>query len=478
MNSAAQQPQAQRTSANQGSTAYRPAPTWWIVFLKEVQDLWVGGRALTLLFVFSIIVGAETWVFASNSELSLMPPKEMVFETVSAALSISILISLIIGADSISGERERATLEALLLTPAGRRQIVIGKFLAAMTVWPATLLVALPYMYVLSQGDEVFGQALLWGSLAGTMLAVAFTALGMFVSFFCNSNKTSFFVSIGLYLVVLLPVQLPGRAQTGAAGQFLQWSNPIAANYHFLSKILVNNRTFAEFGSWLASSAVFALIFLVLLMVWAAPGLRLEGGRATNFRRKRGQAAAALLIGALLLGLQALPAHAQTEIPADAQPLSISASMEYSVAKTTDSIFFDTVVANDGAEASPPIIVAMNIINLDKEGDVVDPEDWSPQRTQYIEQLSPGESSTLSWRVNAILDGDYIVYMVAMPEPAGQETTSHAVASPGIHLTVTPFTMLNPSGVLPYTIGGPLLIGMGLAYIYRRRRQGIDAGGA
>ena len=54
----------------------------------------------------------------------------------------------------------------------------------------------------------------------------------------------------------------------------------------------------------------------------------------------------------------------------------------------------------------------MNIINLDAAGDVVDPEDWSPQRTQYMESLAAGKSVTLSWRVNAILDGDYLVYMV------------------------------------------------------------------
>ena len=144
--------------------------------------------------------------------------------------------------------------------------------------------------------------------------------------------------------------------------------------------------------------------------------------------------------------------------------------------KTGDSIFFDTVVSNDHNEASPPIIVAMNIINLDKEGDVVDPEDWSPERTQYIEQLAPGESGKLSWRVNAILDGDYIVYMVAMPEPASQETTSQAVASSGIHLTVTPYTRLNPGGVLPYTFGVPLIVGTCLLVVYKRRRKEIDSG--
>ncbi len=451
-------------------------PAWRVILGRELHELWIGGKAPTFLFLFSILLAIETYVFASNSELSLMPPKEMVYETLKAAMSASFFIVLVIGADSLSGERERATLEAVLLTPASRRQIVTGKFLSTMTVWPAALVVAIPYMYVLGQGDEVFIQAVAWGALLGTILAPAFVGIGMFVSFWCNSNKTSLFVSLGLYLLFLLPVQLPGRAQTGAAGQFLQWINPIAAEYHFLSKILVNNRTLAEWWTWLLSPIVLTLIVLGLLFLYAAPGLRLEGGRTNNFLRKGQRAAVLLLIVGCMLGLRASPVVAQSA-PSVVLPLEITVDTDYSVGKTGDSIFFDTVVTNHTAAASPPVIVAMNIINLDKEGDVVDPEDWSPERTQYIAQLAPGESHTLSWRVNAILDGDYTVYMVAMPEPASQETTSQAVASSGIHLTVMPFTKLNPGGVLPYTIGWPLVLGLGLLYLQRQRRKGIDVGG-
>ena len=137
------------------------------------------------------------------------------------------------------------------LTPTSRRQIVVGKFLAAVSPWPATLAVTIPYLSVLSQGDEVFRQAVLWGALLGSVLAPAYTAVGMLVSYWCNSNKTSLFVSLGIYVLFLIPAQLPGRAQTGAMGQLLQKVNPMAATTHFLSKTLVNNRTVGEFWTWL-----------------------------------------------------------------------------------------------------------------------------------------------------------------------------------------------------------------------------------
>jgi hypothetical protein len=120
----------------------------------------------------------------------------------------------------------------------------------------------------------------------------------------------------------------------------------------------------------------------------------------------------------------------------------------------------------------------MNVINLDATGDVVDPEDWSPQRTQYMDSLGAGESATQNWVINTILEGEFMVYMVLIPEPESAEATSHPVTSGGIHLTVDPFTRLNPGGVLPFAIGGPILLLVITYFVYRRRRQQIDMGGS
>jgi hypothetical protein len=158
-------------------------------------------------------------------------------------------------------------------------------------------------------------------------------------------------------------------------------------------------------------------------------------------------------------------------------PLVMTIDKSDTVFRAGTPLLFKTAVTNRGAEPSQPVIVAMNIINLDRHGEVVDPEDWSPQRTQYIEPLDAGQSATLDWRINAILDGDFMVYMVAIPAPAGADTTSQPVASSGVHLTVTPYTKLNPGGVLPYAIGGPVVLGIVILFVYRQRRKQIDAGG-
>ncbi len=266
-------------------------PTWWVVFSRELRDLWIGGKALYLILIYIILMGIYAFLFASNAEVKLLPLLEMVCEIVKASIAVGVFICLIVGADSVSGERERMTLEGLLLTPASRRQIVVGKFFAAFSVWPVALATAIPYWIVLSKGDPVFWQALLWGSLLGTLLAPALAGLGMLVSIWSNTNKTSMLVSIGLYLLFLLPTEImggPAKIQRTAEQWFRaelnQWVNPLAATSRFLFKILVNKESPAQLWFWHIIPVLFTTVVLVMLFVYASPGLRLESETARKFR--------------------------------------------------------------------------------------------------------------------------------------------------------------------------------------------------
>ena len=178
---------------------------------RRLTDLWIGGKALALVFIYTVFMGVITFLIASNSELRLIPPKELVYEAIKSVIAVSLFIGLIISADSLSGERERNTLKLLLLTSASRRQIIVGKFLAAFTFWPVAFVIAIPTVKLLSQGDAVFGPGLFWGAILGTVLVLAFVGLGLLVSYWSNSNRTSYFVSLGIYILILIPAQWPGK---------------------------------------------------------------------------------------------------------------------------------------------------------------------------------------------------------------------------------------------------------------------------
>jgi ABC-type transport system involved in cytochrome c biogenesis permease component len=365
----------QKVSVSKLKVSEKALPVWLLVFKRELVDLWIGGKAFNLVLIYSILLGGMVYIYSFNTELSLIPPKEATYEMLKNAMAVAMFVGLIIGADSFSGERDRATLESLLLTPANRRQIIMGKFLAAFSIWPAAYVIAIPYLYVLAQGDSVLAPALFWGAVTGTILVVGYTAVGMLVSFWSGTNKVSYFIALGIYAALLIPAELPGTS-SGAAGQFLQWVNPMAAVNHFLSKHLVNYRTFAEFGSWLITAVVLAVVSMAVLLLVGA-GLRLEPGRRSKLFERIGRVFGLSVIAGLMVIslLSASPASAtqgkrpQVESLVMTEGLTIAIDVESKHVKTGDSVEFSTTITNTAAEVSPPLIVAMNVINLDATGD-------------------------------------------------------------------------------------------------------------
>ena len=464
------------------------ARTSWLVVRRELVDLWLSGRMLVLVLLFTILMSATSVLRDLESQTNLIPPAEMVFLTLLSAISFGVLLSLIVGADSVSGDRERGTLEPMLLSPAGRRQIVFAKFVAAVSPWPVALLLALPYVFVLAKGDEILGPGLLWTAALGTLLAVAFASFGLLVSLWSRSNRTSLFVCLLVYLLFLIPTQFPGQAQKGGLGYAVQQVDPMQATSEFLEKFIVNNRAPSERYTYLISTIGSAAVLAGLLFLYAAPRLQLEGG-SPRIRRsiRRASKAISVVVAATGLALgtgvhaaeagsaaSAIGAYAMAVTPT----IEIAIDVDAAVVKTGDAIEFTTTVTNAGDTASPGLVVAMNIINLGKS-DPVDPEDWSPERTQPVDSLDPGESAEQSWSVEAILDGNYMVYMTAIVKPAAPGETTLPVTSPGIHLTVQPYQNTNPAGVLPVAIGMPLGL-LVVAYLLRRywRRERSAAAGS
>ena len=428
---------------------------------------------LVLLILFSALMSVTAVMQVIESQVSMIPPAELVYILVQSIITFGLLIGLIVGADSISGERERATLETLLLTPSSRVQIVLGKFLAALSPWPAAFVLSIPYMFVLAQGDDVLGPALRLTAVAGTLLALAFTALGMLISMWSNSNRISMFVSLLIYLLLLIPTLWPGFAQKGDLGYLLQQLNPMQGTSSFLEKVLVNNQTVQARMPYIMAAILSAIVVPGLLFLYAAPRLRLEGGAPRlDLRLRRAPVAGLLLAAGLVasLGL-ALPLRAAAPVAPD-QPLQIAVDLEHKTINAGEKIGFHSVVTNNGTQASPPMHVSMNIINMGS-GEPVDPEDWSPERSQEVDPIAPGQSAEQLWIVHGILEGNYMVYVTAIPTPAGPDATSPTTSSMGIHVVVNTFAdAKNPGGVVPIAIAIPSVLTLGTLLVRRRWRRG------
>ena len=256
----------------------RPTPAWLVVTAGEGRDLWVGGRGPVLIFGYSVLLSVVTYLLATNKVLNYLEQREAVNLALQVAVAVGVLLTTVIGADAISGERERGTLETLLLTPPPRRQIAAGKLLAALSLWLAAFVVSLPYVWVLGRGISVVGTALLLGGLVGTLMAIGLGGLGLIVSGLSGSNRVSLSVSLFVLLALFAPTQLPAGARQGWLGDLLLRLNPLASGLHYIGAVLVDGHQWTRDLSYLISPAVMAVLAVTVLLSAADRLLRLQPG--------------------------------------------------------------------------------------------------------------------------------------------------------------------------------------------------------
>lgn len=266
------QQSAQQRAEGKGSSG------WVVVLQQELRDLWLGGRGLMLSFAFSVLVSVIAYLVATNTALNFLEQRESVNLTLQVAIAVGGLLALLTAADAISGERERGTLESVLLSPVSRRQLASGKLLAALSLWLAAFAITVPYVWFLGRGVGIVGDALATGLVVGTLLAVFLASLGIVVSLFTSSNRVSLSLSLFGLLALFAPTQLPSSAQKGWAGELLLRVNPVTAGEHYVGKIVVSGHTWSEDVSWLISPVVAAVVFAIAAPVLGARFIRLRGG--------------------------------------------------------------------------------------------------------------------------------------------------------------------------------------------------------
>ena len=250
---------------------------WRVVARQELRDLWLAGRGLPLMLAFTVLLSATTYLTATNQSLNFLEQHEAVSLTLQVAVAVGALLALLVAADAFSGERERGTLESLLLSPARRSELALGKLLAALSTWLAAFALACPYLWVLGHGVGATADAVVVGAVVGTVIAVALTGLGTVVSALARSNRLSLSVCLLVLLALFAPTQFPTGAKEGWFGELLQRVNPITAGNHYIGNVLVDGHGWSRDAAWLLSPLAAAVLFAFLAVAAAPRFLTLRG---------------------------------------------------------------------------------------------------------------------------------------------------------------------------------------------------------
>jgi uncharacterized membrane protein len=132
-----------------------------------------------------------------------------------------------------------------------------------------------------------------------------------------------------------------------------------------------------------------------------------------------------------------------------------------------EKVTFESTIRNTGDRPLADYVAHLNILSTDKSV-YVDPEDWSPKRTQFLDDVPPSGSTTLDWDVRAVTSGPILLF-VSVTSP-----TADTVSSSGpLQMTVGGQRVVNAGGVLPLVLWMPagVLALLGATSVRRRRHR-------
>ncbi|RDL48432.1 hypothetical protein BLJAPNOD_04708 [Ensifer sp. M14] len=182
----------------------------WIIAGKEIQEgmrnRWVLAATLllTMLALTLSSLGSSPTGNVGVSKLDVM-----IVSLSSLSVFLVPLIALLLSHDAIVGETERGSMLLLLSYPIGRREVVLGKFVAhlailafATSVGYGTAAIALTLV-----GGGIGGGS--WGAFAlmtgsSVVLGAVFISLGYVASVLSKERSTAGGIAIGVWLFFVL----------------------------------------------------------------------------------------------------------------------------------------------------------------------------------------------------------------------------------------------------------------------------------
>jgi ABC-2 type transport system permease protein len=206
-------------------TQARPAGGWKIVAGKELADHLLSGRFVMLMAVLGIATAAA--VFAASGGIRDVAPSAqgitalflklftvtadpVPFPLIVFVGFLAPLLGIMFGFDAVNGERSQGTLPRLLSQPIHRDEVILGKFVAGLTV-VAIMLTAL-ILFVSGIGIFRLGvvpsvaevtRLIVWLILA--VVYVGFwQALATLASVVARRASTSALIPVGVWLVLTL----------------------------------------------------------------------------------------------------------------------------------------------------------------------------------------------------------------------------------------------------------------------------------
>lgn len=238
------------------------------ILQKELRTVFVSPIAYVVLTVFLIISGYFFYnivsIFVERSMMAMMqsqqfggPPPAMdvpalVTRNFFGIVSTVILFMLpMITMPAFADEKRRGTMELLLTSPITNVQIVLGKFLAALSFFIVMLLPTMLYygfVFAYSSPRMTFGPVLS-GYLGLLLLGGALISLGIFISTLTENQIVAASITFGAFLILWV-IDLSARGGGTVVQEIVSYLS-ILNHFEDFSKGVIDTASLVVYGSFI-----------------------------------------------------------------------------------------------------------------------------------------------------------------------------------------------------------------------------------
>jgi ABC-type transport system involved in multi-copper enzyme maturation permease subunit len=211
---------------------------------KEVRESILTPKGFLWYILTSMILSVLSYLFLTNSELSLLDQGQMLYMIMNFITALGVLMGLVFGADAFAGEIERGTLEALFLSPVSKIEIATGKLGAVLTNWAILFAISLPYLFVVGKGGQNLLVGIAYLAVLGTFLAITFSGFSMGLSARIKSMKNSLIISFFIFLLAGSPIFLSAAQRRTWFGRILDFINPFACAINTFDSVVIDSQGF------------------------------------------------------------------------------------------------------------------------------------------------------------------------------------------------------------------------------------------
>ncbi len=220
----------------------------WIITKKELGSFFDSLIAYILLTLFLGFSGFFTWMYGNDIFLVGQTTLRGFFNI--AYWSLFFFIPALT-MRLLAEERKTGTIELLLTKAVTDRQVVVGKFLAALLLVAIALLFTLPYVITLANIGNLDQGEVISGYLGLLLISASYVSIGLYASSITNNQIVAFLTAlfIGLFFHIIFGV-LANNFQ-GIVGEIFNMLS-LSAHFESISRGVVDTRDLIYFISIVA----------------------------------------------------------------------------------------------------------------------------------------------------------------------------------------------------------------------------------